>query len=364
MSEASRYSIFPNLRSARRRRYATAGFLRSLSVTAWVVLWTVIAGRAQEAPGPEQANEKLGSRVVGVASICHPPGRSIAEMEQLIDTAALDRPDLILLTEGCMHNTPPGASREEKDAKSEPLPEPGPITRFLMRKAAKHRAYIMGSYWRKAPKGSGRFNCAVLLDRQGKLVGYYDKMFPTIGEMEGGILPGRGPVVFDTDFGRIGAMICFDLNFTELLAEYKQQRVELICFLSNFRAGRLIPAAALQNQCFIASSVPEENGVIVDPLGRTLAESSHFGRIIFARINLDSRVVHIDYNAQRVRRMKEKYGPQVKVETASPEAVYLLSSLHPGKSIQAMMEEFEIETLDGYLDRARKARLQYSTRTD
>jgi len=285
-------------------------------------------------------------------------------MERLIDTAALDKPDLILLTEGCMQNTPPGASREEKDATAEPLPKPGPITGFLMRKAAQHRAYIMGSYWRKAPKGPGRFNSAVLIDRQGKLVGYYDKMFPTIGEMEGGILPGRGAVVFDTDFGRIGAMVCFDFNFTELLAEYKQQGVELICFLSNFRAGRLIPAAALQNQCFIASSVPEENGVIVDPLGRTLAESSHYGRIIFAQVNLDSRVVHIDYNAEPVRRMKEKYGPQVKVETASPEAVYLLSSLHPEKSMDAMIAEFGIETLDDYLNRARKVRLEYLPKAD
>jgi predicted amidohydrolase len=198
----------------------------------------------------------------------------------------------------------------------------------------------------------------VLFDRQGKLVGYYDKMFPTIGEMEDGILPGRGPVVFQTDFGRVGAMICFDFNFTELLAEYKKLGAELICFLSNYRAGRLIPAAALRNQCFIASAVPEENGVIVDPLGRTLAESSHYGRIIFAKINLDSRVVHIDYNADRVRRLKEKYGSSVKVETASPEAVYFLSSLHPEKSIQAMIEEFQIETIDAYLDRARRARLR------
>ena len=104
-------------------------------------------------------------------------------------------------------------------------------------------------------------------------------------------------------------MICFDFNFPELLAEYKKQGADMICFLSAYRAGKKIPAAALQNQCFIASAVPEENGVIVDPLGRTLAESSHYGKIIFARINLDCRVAHIDYNVDRVRRLKEKYGP-------------------------------------------------------
>ena len=34
------------------------------------------------------------------------------------------------------------------------------------------------------------------------------------------------------------------------------------------------------------------------------------------------------------------------------------SSLHPEKSIQAMIEEFQVETLDAYLDRARGVRLR------
>lgn len=309
----------------------------------------------------EQAKKqgKTGSRLVGVSCICQQPRASQQEMEKWIDTAALDKPDIILLTEGCMHNTPRSASREEADAKADPLPQPGPITEFLARKAKQHHCYIIASYWRKNLRGPGRYNSAVLVDREGKLVGYYDKTFPTIGEMESGVLPGRGAVVFDTDFGRIGALICFDLNFDELLAEYKKQGAELLCFLSNYRGGDRVPAIALENHCFIASSVPYENGVIVDPLGRTLAESSHYGRIIFARLNLDSRVVHIDFNADRVRRMKEKYGPAVKIETVSPEAYYYLSSLHPEKSIDAMIEEFEVETLDKYLDRSRSVRLQH-----
>ena len=313
-----------------------------------------------ETTGLERAKEdgKTGSRLVGVSCICYPARASMTEMEARIDTAALDKPDILLLTEGCMHNTPRSASREEKDAKAEPLPEPGPITSFLARKAKQHHTYIIGSYWRKDEKGRGRYNSAVLIDRDGKLVGCYDKMFPTIPEMEGGVLPGRGAVVFDTDFGRIGALICFDLNFEELIAEYKRQGAELLCFLSAFRGGAMVPSIAMRNQCFIASAVPHENGRIVDPLGRVLAESSHYGRIIFARINLDSQIVHIDYNADRVGRLKEAYGPHVTVETASPEAVYFLSSLHPDRSIEEMIHEFEIETLDEYLDRSRGVRKQ------
>lgn len=325
----------------------------------------LLVGAARDARSVEPGNteqtkcdRRAGARIVGVSTINYPPRASIEAMERYIDTAALDDPDIILLTEGCMHNTPRSASREERDAHSEPLPEFGPITRLFARKAKQHHAYIIGSYWRKALGGRGRYNSAVLLDRQGQLVGHYDKTFPTIGEMESGVLPGRGAVTFDTDFGRIGALICFDLNFEELLAEYKRKGAELLCFLSNYRGGSRVPSIAMRNQCFIASAVPNENGVIVDPLGRVLAESSQYGRIIFARINLDSQVVHIDFNVDRVRQLKEKYRERVKIETASPEAYYFLSSLHPQVSVQKMIEEFEIETLDDYLDRARQVREQ------
>ncbi len=316
----------------------------------------LVDGGEATQPARTKGEGRTGPRLVGVSCICYSARASMAEMERRIDTAALDRPDIILLTEGCMHNTPRSASREEKDAASEPLPEFGPITKFLGRKAKQHQAYIMGSYWRKDKEGRGRYNSAVLVDREGRLVGYYDKMFPTIGEMEGGVLPGRGAVVFETDFGRIGALICFDLNFEELLAEYKAEGAELLCFLSAFRGGAMVPSIASRNQCFIASAVPNENGVIVDPLGRVLAESSQYGRVIFSRINLDSQIVHIDFNTDRVRRLKEKYGPQVQIETASPEAVYFLSSLHPDITIDEMIEEFEIERLDEYLDRSRSVR--------
>ena len=339
---------------------------RCLAVVAVAVLAGALLARGAERGGPAEGKRegKTGSRLVGVSCICYSARASFEQMEERIDRAALDKPDIILLTEGCMHNTQHSASREERDGQSEPLPEFGPITTFLGRKAKQHQAYIMGSYWRKDAEGRGRYNSAVLLDREGRLVGYYDKAFPTIGEMEGGVLPGRGAVVFETDFGRIGALICFDLNFEELLAQYKKQGAELICFLSAFRGGFMVPSIAFRNQCFIASAVPSENGVIVDPLGRVLAESSHYGRIIFAEINLDSQIVHIDYNAERVGRLKAKYGQYVKVETASPEAVYLLSSVHPDKSIDEMIEEFEIETLDEYLDRSRQVREEHLPKAD
>jgi predicted amidohydrolase len=307
------------------------------------------------------------ARFVGVSSISFGTGtgedpqkmqEAMGMWESYIDTAALDKPDIILLPEIFLRNTARSAENEEKTAKSDLLPEGGAITKFLSRKAKEHNSYVFASYWRKDEKGRGRYNSAVLFDRGGKVVGAYDKVFPTIGELEGGTLPGKEAKIFQTDFGRVGAIICFDLNFHELLADYKDKGVELLCMLSAFRGGFMVPATAFRYRYFIATSTPGENSLIVDPLGRTLAESSAYGRIIFARINLDSQIAHIDFNRQRVEDMKKKYQEHVKIEVASPEAVYFISSLHPEKSVQDMIGEFEVETLDDYLDRARRERMK------
>jgi predicted amidohydrolase len=307
------------------------------------------------------------ARFVGVSSISFSTGtgedlqkmqKAMALWENYINTAALDKPDIILLPEIFLQNTGNSASKEESAAKSDYLPEGGEITKFVSRKAKEHKTYIFASYWRKGEK-SGKYNSAVLFDRDGQVAGVYDKTFPTIGEIEDGTIPGEGAKIFQTDFGRVGAIICFDLNFHELLADYKSKGVELLCMLSAFRGGFMVPAAAFKNQMFMATSTPGENSVIVDPLGRVLAESSAYGRVIFAKINLDSKIVHIDYNQQRVADMKKKYKEHVMIAVASPEGVYFISSLHPEISIQDMIKEFEIETLDEYLARARRERLKY-----
>ncbi|MFN0104149.1 MAG: carbon-nitrogen hydrolase family protein [Bryobacteraceae bacterium] len=58
------------------------------------------------------------------------------------------------------------------------------------------------------------YNSAVLLDRKGDVVGRYDKIHPTEGELKSGIAPGAtDPPVFETDFGIIGIQICFDERF-------------------------------------------------------------------------------------------------------------------------------------------------------
>ena len=50
--------------------------------------------------------------------------------------------------------------------------------------------------------------------------------------------------------------------------------------------------------------------------------------------------------------MKKKYGPDVQISDPGCLGSVLITSKHPRKTIEDMVEEFEIELLDDYFQRA------------
>ena len=103
---------------------------------------------------------------------------------------------------------------------------PGPSTKFLGGLAAKHHFYIVAGLYERA--GKAIYNTAVLLDRDGKLTGRYHKVCIPREEVDGGIMPGTEYPVFDADFGRVGLMICWDLEFPEVARELAARGAEVI----------------------------------------------------------------------------------------------------------------------------------------
>ncbi|MFH0963602.1 MAG: carbon-nitrogen hydrolase family protein, partial [Planctomycetota bacterium] len=118
-----------------------------------------------------------------------------------------------------------------------------------------------------------RYNSLLLFNRSGRLIADYHKMFPTIWELEKGISPGTGPLVLDTPFGRLGFALCYDLNFAELRLAYRDLHPELILFASAFRGGLQTNSWAYETRSYFLSSVIDPKSVIVNPLGRTIADT-------------------------------------------------------------------------------------------
>src|SRR3989344_1928261 len=69
------------------------------------------------------------------------------------------------------------------------------------------------------------YNMAVLIDRGGKVRGNYKKMRPYA---ERNVTPGHKVRVFDTDFGRIGIAICWDLAFPNFFKSMKNSGAQII----------------------------------------------------------------------------------------------------------------------------------------
>jgi len=92
-------------------------------------------------------------------------------------------------------------------------PFPGPVIERLSRVARKFRMYIVAPICAKV--GKSLFNRAVIVDRGGKVCGYYDKVHLTQLEKKRGVSPGESFGIFDLDFGRVGVMICHDNSFVE-----------------------------------------------------------------------------------------------------------------------------------------------------
>jgi len=178
-----------------------------------------------------------------------PPGASLAYWEEWLDLAGNRNPDLVLLPE-TFDGTAPDAAH----------PPGGPPGQLLAAKARQWNMYTCGTYYES--RCDLVYNTAPLFDRDGRLVGSYDKLLPYEPELDLGVSPGRELRVFDADFGRVSVMTCFDSWFPEVARTLAQMGAEVI-LLPNFGYFEdLMPARAADNGvCMVVSSLLQAAGV-------------------------------------------------------------------------------------------------------
>lgn len=268
-----------------------------------------------------------------------------SKLEQVLP----DKPDLIVLPEAC--ESPSGLSAEEQFAYIRILKNQ--LLDLFASVAKEHHCYIVFGAIREEGNGVWR-NSSILLDREGNVAGMYHKNFPTPGEIENGIIPGSEAPVFECDFGRVACVICFDLNFTELCDKYATQKPGIILFSSMYHGGLIQSYWAYRCRSFFVGAldsrdVPSE---IRNPQGEVIASSTNYFDFTVATINLDYCQAHLDYNWERLRKLKEKYGNDVTITDPGKLGSVLITSGHQSISAADMVKEFGIELLDDYLNRS------------
>jgi beta-ureidopropionase len=275
--------------------------------------------------------------------------RARAAAVERLEEAALDRPDI-----ACLPETFPGLGCGSEDWFSTAEPVPGPTTEALAAVARRHGMWVICPLLER--RGERVFNAAVLLDRRGEVAGIYHKIHPTVSELRVGVTPGTETPVFETDFGRIGCAICFDLNFREVMEGLSAGGAEIVFFPSMYRGGLQVPIWAHDFGVHVVSATPGEGSMIVDQLGRVLMQSSAYQKTLTRTLNLDHLVMHIDQNHLQWAAIKANYGAGVEIDVASPEASFALISHLPDVTAPQIAREFGLESRVEYFCRSNRER--------
>jgi len=237
--------------------------------------------------------------------------RSLNELERLVHRAGASGCDALVLPEDTL-----GALHWEmgnKASMNDVLPPA--VARMLERlgrAAAVHRMYLICSSDVSEHDGSYR-NTAFFLGRDGKEIGRYHKVHPTIGESDrvrGATFP-----VFETpDLGGVGMLICYDMVMPEAARSLALGGADVI-FLPTM--GGAVTAgdeemnrAAFRTRAvdnFVYLIVAQRGGgsMIISPQGKVLAEGRRAGDIAIAEIDpLGGREGGDAHNVQRDMRAR------------------------------------------------------------
>ena len=172
-------------------------------------------------------------------------------------------------------------------------PIPGPSVEKMTEIAKQNKIYIVFGMPEMSKKAeSVIYNTAVLVGPEG-YIGKYRKMhLPThsVFEEERYFRQGYETPVFETQIGRIGLMICYDVFFPEVSRALKLNGAQLIVCISASPAVRrkffeiLTAARAIENNVFLAyvNLVGIEDGLqfwggsrIISPSGSIIAKAKY-----------------------------------------------------------------------------------------
>ncbi|GAV59885.1 CN_hydrolase domain-containing protein [Cephalotus follicularis] len=234
--------------------------------------------------------------------------RNIAEARKAIEQAAEKGAKLVLLPE--IWNSP--YSNDSFPVYAEDIDIGGnasPSTAMLSEVSRLLKITIVGG---SIPERSGDrlYNTCCVFGTDGKLKAKHRKIHLFDIDIPGKITfiesktltAGETPTVVDTEVGRIGIGICYDIRFPELAMIYAARGAHLLCYPGAFNMTTgplhwelLQRARAVDNQLYVATCSPARNAgagyvawghsTLVGPFGEVLATTGHDQEIIIAEID-------------------------------------------------------------------------------
>ena len=213
---------------------------------------------------------------------------NISKIERTVGQAKKEAADLIIFPELSVTGY---VIRDRVYELAEPIP--GPSTRVILDIARKAKVHVIFGIPEVAKNTRATlYNTAVFLGPHG-VIGKYHKMYlPThsVFEEKRYFRHGYQTATFDTELGKIGLIICYDLFFPEVTRLTRLKGAQLIVCISASPAVRksffetLTAARAMENTAFLAfvNLAGIEDGLqfwggsrLIGPSGKILARAKY-----------------------------------------------------------------------------------------
>lgn len=230
--------------------------------------------------------------------------QNLDQAEKLIKKAATEKADIVVLPE--MFNTP---------YQNEYFPQfaevcPGETTDRLSKIAKENKIYLVGG---SIPEREGEklFNASFIFDKNGHIIGRHRKMHLFDIDIVNGIRfkesdtlsAGNEVTVCDTEFGKIGIAICFDMRFPELMRLMVDDGAKLIIVPAAFNMvtgpahwHMTAKMRAVDNQVYFCIASPARNeqasyvayghSIVCGPWGNIVAELDEKENVLITEIDL------------------------------------------------------------------------------
>jgi predicted amidohydrolase len=269
--------------------------------------------------------------------------QTIAEAALLVDLAAGQGADLMVLPEtiNLLHrhtNALPLAELALEDWESPTDP--------LRAAAVRARAALVLPLLTHA--ADALVNQFLFFDRDGTLLGQYQKRIPSAGEISAGVVPGKPhPIVWEGL--SFGGAICVDLYYPQAVFEPQAAAgVDAFLIPSMSPGGSLLEAYAVTYGVpFVLAYSPWSR--ILDRDGRELAAGGYRSESLragfsspvqSATLNFNAVTLFADFNQEKMPEIQNRYGSKVRIRFDQPNCTFLLESRSPDVSVAELMQEF------------------------
>jgi predicted amidohydrolase len=286
---------------------------------------------------------------------------------EALDVAGRWDPDFVCFPELMLHRWTPREKRSELGASV-----PGTATDRVGELAERLDTCV----WLPLHEGTpdADYNAVALISPDGDVRGTYRKLRPTVGEMERGIDPGDGVKTWETEFGRVGAIICFDLKYPEIGIELARQGVDMVFFPSHLHGRKRLRFWASEYGYHVIKSHPS-SAEFVTPGGDIVARNEEVwldqeplkeldaggeARYAYTDLNPNWEVFgRTPANRQAVEAIQATDYDIIYHDSGHDE-IFALESRSSERSVADLVDEYGMETYREWLDRVGRTAINAS----